>query len=166
MSIMKFRHGHRRNNFPPVPSRRSETALMVLAGRVQQLIERLDEVEARLRAVSPTSAPGDGSGRMPGEVLMAGSLTVDRGARRVFIGGREVKLSPTEYRLLFELTRNAGNVVAHGDLMRVASWSSVGNRANLKVYMGRLRAKLNLASVEDGQCDVQAVRGAGYRLAA
>ncbi len=149
-----------------MPSRGCETLLTVLVGKVQQLIERIDEVEERLRAFSPPGAPGEGAGGAPDEVLMAGSLTVDHGARRVFVGEREVELSPTEYRLMFELTRNAGNVVTHRDLMRIASGSSDGSRSNLKVYVGRLRAKITLAGADDGQCDVQSVRGVGYRLVA
>ena len=161
-----FQAERRLDSIPPVPSRGCETILTVLVGRVQQLIERIDEVEERLRAFSPPGASGEGAGRVPDEVLMAGSLTVDHGARRVFVGEREVELSPTEYRLMFELTRNVGKVVTHRDLMRIASGSSDGSRTNLKVYVGRLRAKINLAGADDGKCDVQSVWGVGYRLVA
>ncbi len=44
-------------------------------------------------------------------------LTVDLAARRVFVDGKEVSLTPTEYRLLVELVNHAGRVLVPGYLL-------------------------------------------------
>jgi two-component system KDP operon response regulator KdpE len=59
--------------------------------------------------------------RQPGEVSTAtievGDLTINVARRRVIRGDQEIRLTPTEYRLLYELARNAGKVMLHTDLL-------------------------------------------------
>src|SRR6185295_4380424 len=50
--------------------------------------------------------------------FVLGALRVDRGQRRVFIGDREIVLTPTEFKLLATMVRNAGRVVTHQHLLR------------------------------------------------
>jgi DNA-binding response OmpR family regulator len=97
-------------------------------------------------------------------VIQAGAVQIDHAARRVFVADREVPLSPTEYRLIYHLAVNSGKVVSHRDLLQRAFSHGEGNLGNLKVYIGRLRAKLN--SGREEKCDLRAVRGVGYRRTA
>ena len=96
------------------------------------------------------------------QTIKAGVLKIDHPARRVFVARREVHLSPTEYRLIYQLAVNSGNMVPHRELLRRASVNGEVNHANLKVYIGRLRAKLNKG--DNAKCDLKAIRGVGYRL--
>jgi DNA-binding response OmpR family regulator len=91
-------------------------------------------------------------------------VQIDHAARRVYVGGNEIPLSPTEYRLIYHLAANSGKVVLHRDLLRRASVHGEVNPANLKAYIGRLRAKLKQGDAV--QCELEAVRGVGYRLTA
>ena len=50
--------------------------------------------------------------------FVLGEMTIDYAESRVSMGGRRVQLTPTEYRLLRELSKNAGNVLTHGHLLR------------------------------------------------
>ena len=59
--------------------------------------------------------PGPGESRKP---YRAGDLTIDYGDRRVTVSGKPVELTATEYRLLTELSANAGRVVTHGQILQ------------------------------------------------
>ncbi|MBX3744807.1 MAG: response regulator transcription factor, partial [Verrucomicrobiae bacterium] len=66
------------------------------------------ELLARLRvALRHASRPEEAA------VFQSGRLVVDLANRRVTVGGREVKLTVTEYKLLHLLVRHAGRVLTH-----------------------------------------------------
>jgi len=46
-------------------------------------------------------------------------MAIDLGRHRVTVRGKEVSLSPTEFKLLCELATHAGRVLLHEDLLRV-----------------------------------------------
>ncbi|MDP4301187.1 response regulator [Leptothrix discophora] len=96
--------------------------------------------------------------------IEVGGLCVDLPAHRVTRDGREVHLTPTEFRLLARLVRQAGQVVTHRQLLAdVWGVSFVEHTHYLRLYMGQLRAKL-----EDEPGDPQLLLtepGIGYRLA-
>ncbi len=68
---------------------------------------------------------------------------VDYAHRAVRSGGREVHLTPTEYNLLCELTRNAGKVLTHRDLLqRIWGPEYAGENTYLRTFIRHLRRKL------------------------
>ncbi len=142
--------------------RACEAMLSVMNGKLQSLIDHVMQLEDRVEQFEMSGRQG--TSNEPREVISAGSVTIDHAARRVFVDSREVPLSPTEYRLIHQLALNSGRVVLHRDLMKRASVHGDVNQSNLKVYIGRLRAKLNGAA--GSNCDLRAVRGVGYRLSA
>ena len=79
----------------------------------------------------------------PSEGYTLGDLAIDYAQRRVTLAGRPVQLTATEYRLLFELSVNAGRVLTHDQLLRRV-WGSKrpGNLAVLRTHLRRLRSKL------------------------
>jgi two-component system KDP operon response regulator KdpE len=98
-----------------------------------------DELLARIRAVLRRANP-DAVAVPPVQV---GDVVVDLGRRTVLKGGREVRLSPTEYGLLAQLARRAGTVVDHRTLLReVWGASHVHERNYLWTFVQRLRQKL------------------------
>jgi two-component system, OmpR family, KDP operon response regulator KdpE len=98
-----------------------------------------DELLARIRAVLRRARPV----AEPSRVVHCGAVSIDLGARTVHRDGAEVRLSPTEYLLLAELARNAGQVMDHRTLLgRVWGPQYAGEMGYLRAFMHRLRAKL------------------------
>jgi two-component system KDP operon response regulator KdpE len=99
----------------------------------------LGELLARIRVALRHAARTEN-----GETQFAlGELTVDLGRRQVFVGGKEVHLTPIEYRLLATLVQHAGRVLTHRQLLReVWGPNAVEQTQYLRVYMGQLRHKL------------------------
>jgi two-component system KDP operon response regulator KdpE len=105
-------------------------------------------------------------GRAPGsDPFTIGDLRLDPAQRRVFMRGSEVNLTPTEYKLLAVLTRQAGRVVTHQQLLKEV-WGSayVKEVQYLRVYMKQLRNKLEREPARP-RCLLTAP-GVGYRLKA
>jgi len=90
-------------------------------------------------------------------------LVVDIAAHRVSLGGIEVHLTPTEFKLLARLVRQAGQVVTHRQLLNdVWGPEFIEHTQYLRLYMAQLRAKLE-ADPADPQ-RLQTETGVGYRL--
>ncbi|MFQ5827516.1 MAG: response regulator transcription factor [Dehalococcoidia bacterium] len=100
-------------------------------------------------------------GTQPGGSFKWNGLEVDFQAHRVFVDGREVSLSPTEFRLLTCLVKNAGTVVGHRDLL-LNVWGSgyLNGKEYLKLYIRYLRLKLE-KNPETPQL-IKTIRGIGY----
>jgi two-component system KDP operon response regulator KdpE len=97
--------------------------------------ELLARVRAVLRRVRPV-----GEAR---QVIRSGDVVVDLGSRAVSRAGNEVRLSPTEYVLLAELARHAGQLMDQRVLLsRVWGPSYAGDRPYLRTFIQRLRHKL------------------------
>lgn len=113
-------------------------SLNELLARVRVALRRADET-ARLRS-SVTGNEGQRPGyRCGGE----SGLLVDFAHRVVRSGGQEVHLTPTEYDLLCELTRNAGKVLTHRELLqRVWGPDYSGENTYLRTFVRHLRRKL------------------------
>lgn len=95
-------------------------------------------------------------------LMRVGDLTLDITSRRVHRQKREIKLGPTEFRLLEFLMRSPGRVYSRTEL-RASLWgddASVDERA-VDVHIGRLRKGISL-----GKSDtlIRTIRGAGYSL--
>jgi two-component system KDP operon response regulator KdpE len=73
----------------------------------------------------------------------AGDLRVDLVYRKVFIGEKEIHLTPIEYQLLLMLIQYAGKVVTHRQLLHdVWGPAYVDESHYLRIYMRQLRHKL------------------------
>ena len=100
-----------------------------------------------------------------GEVFESGELRVDYASRQVTVSGKLVRLTPTEYSLLFHLTRNAGRVLPHHTLLaKVWGREYTDEIDYLKVYIRRLRQKLEGDPENIGQ--IISERGVGYKFVA
>ena len=110
----------------------------------------LDELLARVRVALRRSnttpqiqIPGMGKDRPHYMSGGENGLLVDYAHRVVQSGGKTVHLTPTEYELLCELTRNAGKVITHRELLQRV-WGPDYSRENtyLRTFMRHLRLKL------------------------
>ena len=93
--------------------------------------------------------------------LRAGDLVLDETRWTVHRGGREVDLSPTEFRLLAYLMRNQGLMLTRKQLLEnVWGWEYVGQSQVLETYVSYLRRKLDPL----GPPLIHTQRGVGYSL--
>jgi DNA-binding response OmpR family regulator len=98
------------------------------------------ELVARVKAVLRRSQGIPLSHESP---LTIGNIHLDFERRQVSVGGTPVSLTGTEYRLLYHLARNAGQVMTHEALLaRVWGREYTDEIDYLKVYVSRLRNKL------------------------
>jgi two-component system KDP operon response regulator KdpE len=119
-----------------------------------ELLARVNAVLRRLDLPSPRS-------RTPS--FRSGDLEVDFSAQEARLGGRPLDLTPTEYKLLYHLVRNAGRVLQHATLLaRVWGREYVNEIDYLRVYIRRLRDKL-LDDPEKPKY-IQTQRGVGYKF--
>jgi len=100
-----------------------------------------------------------------GEVFESGDLRIDFASRSVTIRGRPVRLTPTEYSLLYHLTRNSGRVLPHHTLLAKVWGREYADEIDyLKVYVRRLRQKLEDDPETTGR--IVSERGVGYKFVA
>ena len=81
------------------------------------------------------------------EPFVLGDLTIDYGERLVSVSGRQVSLTATEYKLLYELSTAAGRVLTHEQLLRLV-WGPLysGDTQITHTYVKQLRSKLGDAA--------------------
>ena len=116
-----------------------------------------NELLARIRAVLRRKAP-----EALDSAVEVGPLLLDPGTRRVSRDGQEVKLGPTEFRLLHFLMTHPERVHSRSQLLdRVWGDHVFIEERTIDVHVKRLREAL-----ERVQCArmIETVRGAGYRL--
>lgn len=119
------------------------------------------ELLARVRAVLRRRAPEPASG---GSSMTVGRISLDSTAHRVTASGLEVKLAPTEFRLLTALLQQNDKVLKRETLQNMVwgHYSDIDERT-VDVHIKRLREALHAVSPQAaGQ--VQTIRGMGYRL--
>jgi two-component system phosphate regulon response regulator PhoB len=116
------------------------------------------ELEARIKAVLRRSAPADD------EVVTVGELKLDKACHRVSIGGDEISLAPTEFRLLEFFMHHPDRVYSRARLLdRIWGANVYVEERTVDVHIRRLRKALT-AYGYDGL--IQTVRGSGYRFSA
>jgi two-component system KDP operon response regulator KdpE len=99
----------------------------------------VEELLARIRAVTRRAVAPDGGG----PAVRVGAWTVDLADRRVTGEGGEVKLTPTEWKLLEAFVRHPGKLIGQRHLLtEVWGPASTGDTSSLRLYLNRLRRKL------------------------
>ena len=100
------------------------------------------------------------SGVSPEEKLTAGSITVDPARHHVAVGGKPIRLTSVEFKLLTMLLRRPGRVQTRDRLLNeVWGYESVIDTRTVDTHVRRLREKLGKAADA-----IETVRGFGYRL--
>lgn len=119
---------------------------------------QVDELLARLRALSRRAAPATGE-----STVRFGDVVIDLAAKAVSRAGVRVHLTPTEWRMLEHLARNPGALVTRQDLLK-GIWGSeqVSDSGYLRLYMSQLRKKLEASPAEPAHLLTES--GMGYRL--
>ncbi len=119
-----------------------------------ELLARVKAVVRRGRTVEP------GGGEPP---ITVGDVTIDFAGREITQSDERVELTPTEWRLLTVLARNAGRVLSYDTLLgRVWGQEYEGNEDYVNKYVYRLRQKLG----DNSDCPkiIANARGIGYKF--
>jgi two-component system, OmpR family, phosphate regulon response regulator PhoB len=115
--------------------------------------ELLARVRAILRRASPTRIA---------QTLEVDGIQLDREAYRVARNGRQVRLGPTEFKLLEFLMESPGRVFTRTQLLDGVWGRDVYvDERTVDVHIGRLRKAINRGKEKD---PIRTVRGAGYAL--
>lgn len=123
---------------------------------VEELLARLRVTQRRLSMMQKES-PAEAS------VFTNGDLRVDYAAGCAYLNGKELHLTPIEYKLLCLLSRNVGRVLTHTFLTQSIWGSSWDNDiASLRVFMATLRKKIE--SEPNSPQYIQTHIGVGYRM--
>ena len=120
---------------------------------VAELLARLRVTQRRITALNSANAES---------IFHNGKLTIDYGAGCAYMADAELKLTPTEYKLLCLLAKDVGKVLTHTyltDKIWGSSWES--DMASLRVHMATLRKKVE--KDPDAQY-IQTHIGIGYRM--
>jgi two-component system response regulator MtrA len=118
------------------------------------------ELVARVRAALRRAGRGEGDS----ERLHLGTLAIDLAGRTVTRDGTPVPLTRTEFDLLVELTRHAGQVLTRDVLLdRIWGYDYLGDSRLVDVAIQRLRAKIESDPAAPEL--ILTVRGAGYKAA-
>ena len=114
----------------------------------------LGELAARVRALGRR-------GKTTPQVIEAGPLQLDTGAREARVNGSPVELTGTEFALLEYLMQNAGQVLSR-DQLREEVWGEGFEPASnvVDIYVHYVRRKLKAAGLEADP--IRTVRGLGY----
>jgi two-component system KDP operon response regulator KdpE len=97
------------------------------------------------------------------EIFETGELKVDLSKRQVFVSQKEIKITPTEYHILFILIQHAGLVVTYKHLLKnVWGMQHLDNQHYLRIYMRRLRHKIEENPTQPRYLLTET--GVGYRL--
>jgi two-component system phosphate regulon response regulator PhoB len=114
---------------------------------VKVLLEKIKALRRRLEA----------AGESP-ELIEHLGVRIDRVRHRAFADGRELDLTPTEFRLLECLVRQPGRAFTRHQLMDAAIGDTVVLERTIDVHVKTLRRKLGSADL------IETVRGVGYRF--
>jgi len=117
-----------------------------------ELVARVDALLRR--SVGPAS--------WADEIYDDGVLRIDPAARRCFVNTEEVRLTPTEFRLLNVLVRHAGAVLSPNQLLAQA-WDDPTGIGPERVKFAVLRLRRKLGWTDPEASPIESVRGFGYR---
>jgi two-component system phosphate regulon response regulator PhoB len=126
----------------------------VLMARVRALLRRSKWLE---RTSVPASEPDSAAA---GSGLQVGEIRIFEAEHRVEVRGRELPLTPYEFKLLSSLMKNAGRVLTRDRLIELIQGTgvSVVDRA-IDTHVFGLRKKLGSSADH-----IETVRGVGYRM--
>lgn len=117
------------------------------------------ELDARIRAVLRRT----GNAAMPGEVLRAGEIVLDRGSYLVKVNEEIVDLTPSEFDILALMISSPGRVFSRSDLLTHLQGTAMeASERTIDVHIRNLRAKIE--NDPGNPRYIETVFGVGYRF--
>ena len=156
----------------------TDTPVIVVSARVheREKVEALDlgaddyitkpfgtgELLARIRTAMRHGRGNANETRGTMDTFAVGDLSIDYEKRRVFVAGKEVRLTPIEYKILVLLSTHVGKVLTH-DFIIKKIWGPYTNEIqSLRVNMANIRRKLRVNPAEPNYIVTEV--GVGYRM--
>lgn len=157
----------------------SKTPIIVVSARSEEedKVEALDagaddyltkpfsvpELLARLRVALRRVLQDDQQENLATSIYENGDLKIDYAAGCAYSGGKEIHLTPIEYKLLCVLAKNTGKVLTHNYLLKEV-WGNAltSDTPSLRVFMATLRKKIEPIPSEPKY--IQTHIGIGYRM--
>lgn len=119
--------------------------------------ELVSRVRAVLRRTDASSSDGEGV------IDVDEHLKLDFGRREIWLDGKQIKLRPTEYRLLYHLVQNAGWVLTYDQILsKVWGYEYRDEPHYVRLYVNYLRQKLEKDPANPKY--ILTERGVGYRF--
>lgn len=121
-------------------------------------------IRAVLRRVQSGPTPGGEAGPVgPGDTFQAGDIEIRRAAGEVLVAGEVVRLTKTEFLLLWELASHVGQVLSKEQLLeRVWGTDYLGDSRLVDTHIYRLRSKVEPTPASPRH--ILTVRGLGYKF--
>lgn len=122
-----------------------------------------EELLARIRMLLRNYRHRAASGRLPGGKFQVQDLVIDYDARQVFLSGKEIKLSQTEYNIVALLSEHCGKMMTYSAIIK-GVWGYPDERSTkkLQVNMANIRRKFG---VKPGEARyITNELGVGYRM--
>ncbi len=117
----------------------------------------MPELVARVKALLRRAKP-----EVLSSVLKVGDIVLDREQHRVYRKKSEIRLGPTEFRLLEFMMQHPGRVLSRGQLLdNVWGETIYIDERTVDVHVGRLRKAVNNGRMPDV---IRTVRGSGYAI--
>lgn len=158
----------------------SLTPIIVLSARTDEVIKiaALDrgandyitkpfgsgELLARVRATLRNNRFSANEGRLPGGRFTTKEWEIDYDARQVFIKGKEIALTQTEYNIIALLSENCGKMMTYAAIIKAiwGDYAQEGSVKKLQVNMANIRKKFGDKPGEQNY--IANELGVGYRL--
>lgn len=123
----------------------------------------VEELLARLRVTLRRLSLLSGEANSDRSVYENGKLRIDYSAGCAYLGEKELKLTPMEYKILCLLARNTGKVLTHTYITQnIYGRNFDSDIASLRVFMTTLRKKIEPQT--DSPKYIQTHIGIGYRM--
>src|SRR2546421_346939 len=139
----------------PRPASMARTRILVIED--ERGLTKPFSVKVLLQRVKARQRRAEGKGD-PVDVVEHANVRIDRVRHRAFVDGRELDLTPTEFRLLECLLRQPGRAFSRHQLMDAAIGEAIVLERTIDVHIKTLRRKLGAADL------IETVRGVGYRF--
>lgn len=122
------------------------------------------ELLARIRSSLRMYRHSSDEGKLPGGKFTLGELVIDYDARRIWIGGEEIKLTQTEYNILAFLSEHCGKVMTYSAIIKAVwrEYPDEGSIKKLQVNMANIRKKFGARPGEVSYIINEL--GVGYRI--
>ena len=122
-----------------------------------------DELLARIRVALRRAMYDTSKTDTRRRIYQNGDLKIDFLAGCAYMGGRELHLTPIEYKLLCLLAKNTGKVLTHNFILKEVWGSTIASDTpSLRVFMATLRKKIETDTSNPQY--IQTHIGVGYRM--
>lgn len=123
----------------------------------------MEELLARLRVAQRKIAELNRNASAESPIFTNGGLVIDYGAGTVSVEGRQIHLTPMEYKLICLLAKNVGRVLTHSYILKEL-WGQAfeSDVPSLRVFMATLRKKIENDTANPKY--IQTHVGVGYKM--